>query len=71
MPPLDPVYARRTADELVKILFEVEAESGGQVRVVRMVGVLVSCLRGGVLATVLHFVGAENLVADPGALEVV
>ena len=69
MPPLDPVYARRTADELVKILFEVEAESGGQMRVVRTVGELESCLRGGVLAAVLHFEGAENLGPDPGALE--
>ena len=68
-PPLDPVYARRTADEMVKILFEVEAESGGQMRVVRTTKELESCLRDGVLAAVLHFEGAENLGPDPGALE--
>ena len=68
-PPLDPVYARRTADELVRILFELEAESRGQVRVVRAAGEIESCLRDGVLAAVLHFEGAENLGPDPGALE--
>jgi membrane dipeptidase len=34
MPPLDSVYARGTADELVKILFRIEAESVGRVKVV-------------------------------------
>ncbi|MCA1849054.1 MAG: dipeptidase, partial [Actinobacteria bacterium] len=68
-PPLDPVYARRTANELVKILFGLEAESGGQMRVVRAASDLESCLRDGVLAAVLHFEGAENLGPDLGALE--
>jgi membrane dipeptidase len=54
---------------LVKSLFEVEAESGGQMRVVRTAKELESCLRDGVLAAVLHFEGAENLGPDPGALE--
>jgi len=68
-PPLDPVYARRTADELVRILLELEAGSGGRMRVVRTASELESCLRAGVLAAVLHFEGAENLGPDPGALE--
>jgi membrane dipeptidase len=68
-PPLDPVYARETADDLAAILFKTETESGGQLKVARTVEELESCLRDGVLAAVLHFEGAENLGPDPGALE--
>jgi membrane dipeptidase len=66
---VDPVYARETADELAAILFKIEAESRGQTQVVRTAEELESCLRGSVLAAVLHFEGAENLGPDPGALE--
>jgi membrane dipeptidase len=68
-PPLDPNYARRTADALAAILFKLEAGSQGRIRVVRAVEELESCLRNDVLAAVLHFEGAENLGPDPGALE--
>jgi len=68
-PQLDPLYARGTADELVELLFRIEAESEGQVKVVRTPEELESCLRDGVLGAVLHFEGAENLGPDPGALE--
>ena len=68
-PPLDPIYARETADELAKILFRIEDESGGQIKIVRTAEDLESCLRDGVLAAILHFEGAENLGPDPGALE--
>jgi membrane dipeptidase len=68
-PPVDPVYARRFADELVEILFRTEAESDGQVKVVRTADELESCLGAGTLAAILHFEGAENLGPDPDALE--
>ena len=68
-PPLDPSYARKTADELTKILFRVETGAGGQVKVVRTAREIEACLHEGVLAAVLHFEGAENLGPDPGALE--
>jgi membrane dipeptidase len=68
-PPLDPDYARHTADALTRSLFEIEAESEGSVRVVRTAEEIESCLQGGVLAAVLHFEGAENLGPDPAALE--
>jgi membrane dipeptidase len=58
-PLLDPSYARETADEPAKILFKVEAGSGGRVKVVRTARELESCLRNGVLAAVLHFDGAK------------
>jgi membrane dipeptidase len=68
-PPLDPAYARDFAAELAKGLFRLEIESEGRLKVVRTVGELSGCLRGGVLAAILHFEGAENLGPDPGALE--
>src|ERR671916_1532257 len=68
-PPLDPVYARGFADELVETLFRIEAESEGQLKVVRTADELESCLAGGILAAILHFEGAENLGPDLGALE--
>ena len=68
-PPLDPTYARNTADKLAATLFRMEAGSGGRMKVVRTAEELEGCLRQGVLAAVLHFEGAENLGPDPGALE--
>jgi membrane dipeptidase len=68
-PPLDPAYARDFAAELAKGLFRLEVESEGRLKVVRTVGELSECLRGGVLAAILHYEGAENLGPDPGALE--
>ena len=68
-PPLDPVYARETADALAKIMFRVESESGGGIKVVCAAEEIESCLRDGVLAAVLHFEGAENLGPDPSKLE--
>ena len=68
-PPLDPHYARGTAEELAKILFGIESGSGGQLKVIRTAEELSRCLRSSVLAAILHFEGAENLGPDPGALE--
>lgn len=68
-PPLDPLYTRRTADELAKTLYRLETESEGALKITRTVGEIETCLRDGVLAAVLHFEGAENLGPDPGALE--
>ena len=68
-PAVNPAYARKTADALVSLLFRIEAESGGQLKVVRTAGEVEGCLRDGALAAILHFEGAENLGPDPGALE--
>lgn len=67
-PALDPAYARKSADELVALLFEIEAESGGALAVVRTADELERCLGSGVMAAILHFEGAENLGSGPGAL---
>src|SRR5579863_6633098 len=60
-PPVDPAYAQRTAIAISAILFRLEAESQGQVKVVRTTHELVTCLQEGVLATILHFEGAEPI----------
>jgi membrane dipeptidase len=63
-PPLDPAYAQRTAIAMMAYLFRLEAESDGQLKVVRSADELTTCLRQGVLAVALHFEGAEPI--DPG-----
>jgi membrane dipeptidase len=69
-PALDIGYARRAAFAMCALLFRIEAASGGQVKVVRTASELEACLRGGVLAAILHFEGAEAIDADLNALEV-
>ncbi len=68
-PPVDPGYARRQARALVSLLFRIEAESEGKLKVVRTADEVEDCLRSGVLAAILHFEGAENLGPDPETLE--
>ena len=69
-PAIDPAYAQRTAIAMTAILFRLEAESQGQVKVVRTVDELATCLRDGILATILHFEGAEAIDPKLDALEV-
>jgi membrane dipeptidase len=67
---IEQSYAQRTTIAMAANLFRIEAESDGQIKVVRTVDELTTCLREGVLAAILHFEGAEAI--DPGldALEV-
>ena len=68
-PPLDPDYARGFADGMTKLLFRLEGEAEGRLRVVRTTAEIEGCLSDGALAAILHFEGAENLGPEPGALE--
>jgi membrane dipeptidase len=61
--PLDLKYAQEFTEDLIQLLFDIEAESDGKLQVVRTVDELTSCLAKGVLAAVLHFEGAETI--DP------
>ena len=67
---LDLAYAQRTAMAMAAGLFRIEAEAGGQVKVVRTADELAACLRDGVLAAILHFEGAEPIDPELNALEV-
>lgn len=66
---IDAGYALETAQAMLKLLFEVEAESKGQVKVVRNAEELATCLKSGILAAVLHFEGAEAIDTDLKRLE--
>jgi membrane dipeptidase len=59
----DLAYAQRFTISAVAGLIRLEAQSGGQIRVVRTASELVDCLERGILAMVLHFEGAEAI--DP------
>jgi membrane dipeptidase len=63
-------YAQRTTIAMIADLFRLEAESDGQIRVVRTIDELATCLREGILAAILHFEGAEAIDAGLDALEV-
>jgi membrane dipeptidase len=67
---IDPTYAQRVTIAMMADLFQLEAQSQGQLLVVRTIGELETCVREGVLGAILHFEGAEAI--DPGldALEV-
>ena len=69
-PELELGYAQETALAMTALLFRLERESAGQMKVVRTADELSACLDDGTLATILHFEGAEAI--DPGlnALEV-
>jgi membrane dipeptidase len=63
-PPLDLGYAQHEAISLTAGLLKLEAESMGQVKIVRTADELDASLRDGILAAILHFEGAEPI--DPG-----
>lgn len=69
-PALDPVYAQQLTFAVAAHLFRLEAESAGQIKVVRTCDELVKCLDEGILAVILHFEGAEAIDPELDALEV-
>ncbi len=62
-PACEHTYAQQFTISAMASLFRLQAESDGQIKVVRAADELVACLRQGVLAAVLHFEGAEAI--DP------
>ncbi|HLW00755.1 MAG TPA: dipeptidase [Ktedonobacterales bacterium] len=69
-PALDPAYAQQITISVAARLFRLEAESAGQLCVVRNVAELQRCLEDGTLAAILHFEGAEAIDPQLDALEV-
>jgi membrane dipeptidase len=67
---LDPPYARDITIKAMAGMFRLEAESKGQIKVVRTADELTAALGRGVIAAVLHFEGAEAIDPDLNALEV-
>jgi membrane dipeptidase len=68
-PPLSVGEAQPTALAMAGILFRIERESGGRVKVCRTAAEIRDCLARGVLATVLHFEGAEAIDPEFRSLE--
>ena len=66
--PLD--YAQNAALSMLGTLFKVEAESEGQVKIVRTAAEIEQCVADGTFAIELHFEGAEPLDTGGDALEV-
>jgi membrane dipeptidase len=61
-------YARQVVISMMARLFRLEAESEGQLKVVRTADQISACLEEGVLAAILHFEGAEAIDPDLDAL---
>ena len=69
-PAVDSEFARGVALRMSADLFRIEAESDGQVKIVRTAAELQNCIDDGVFAAILHFEGAEAIDKDLNALEV-
>jgi membrane dipeptidase len=69
-PPLELGYAQEVAMSMTALLFRLEAQSQGQLKVVHTAGEIKECIDNGILAAILHFEGAEAIDTDLDALEV-
>ncbi len=67
---VDLARAQKAVFGMASLLFQIERESNGQVRVCRSVGEIRQCIAKGVLAPVLHIEGAEAIDPEFQALEV-
>jgi membrane dipeptidase len=69
-PPLDLTTAQAAVTSMASILFRIEREANGRVRVCRTVEDIRHCMENGVLAAVLHIEGAECIDPEFETLEV-
>jgi membrane dipeptidase len=69
-PAVDTAEAQRVVFAMAALLFRIERESQGRLRVCRTVGDIESCLADDVLAAVLHIEGAEAIDANFELLDV-
>src|SRR5580700_1067487 len=69
-PAVDTAEAQRVVFAMASLLFRIERESQGRLRVCRTVGDIESCLADDVLAAVLHIEGAEAIDANLELLDV-
>ena len=69
-PEIEHNYALSVAQRMAADLFRIEAESEGQVKIVRSADELQACIENGIFAAILHIEGAEAIDEDLNALEV-
>ncbi|MEO0564086.1 MAG: dipeptidase, partial [Chloroflexota bacterium] len=71
MPPdLDPNQALRVTLDMAAMMFRIERESAGEVKVTRTVDDIEQAMASNVIAAVLHIEGADAIDTDLNALEV-
>jgi membrane dipeptidase len=68
-PVLDLIYAQRFATAMTALLFRLERESQGKLKVVRTATELETCLQNGTFAAILHYEGADPLDVELNQLE--
>ncbi len=61
-------YATRFAMGMANLMFEIERDSGGELKLVRTVSEIAQCMQDGVMAMIYHFEGAEMIDEDLNAL---
>jgi len=69
-PAIDLAHAQSVTIKGMACLFRLEAQSNGQVKVIRTADELIDSLRNQVIAAVLHFEGAEAIDPELDALHV-
>jgi membrane dipeptidase len=69
-PAVDPTDAQRTVFAMVALLYRIERQSRGRLRICRSVGDIEACLEKNAVAAVLHIEGAEAIDAKFEVLEV-
>lgn len=69
-PAIEQPYALECTMGMAALLFRLEKESNGQVKVVRTVNELTNCLEEGVMAAIFHIEGAEAIDTNLYALDV-
>jgi len=69
-PAVDAAEAQRVVFAMASLLFRIERESQGRLRVCRTIGDIENCLADDVLAAVLHIEGAEAIDANFEVLDV-
>jgi membrane dipeptidase len=69
-PAADAAEAQRVVFAMASLLYRIEREAAGRVRVCRNAGDIASCLADDVLAAVLHIEGAEAIDANFELLDV-
>jgi len=67
--PIEQEYAEEFTDTIIDFAYDIEAVSGGEVKVIKSFGELVSCLDDNILSMVLHLEGAEAIQPDLSNLE--
>lgn len=68
--PITFEWAQKITMGMVALLYRLQEQSSGEVKVTRTASEVAACMRDGVIAAILHFEGAEAIDPDLNALEV-